>query len=176
MFIEQISDAHRNSYTCAKPSRPIMNLSSVTWGHVNVPSPHGLRYCMLVIDHRTSFTWARFFKIKDDICAELEAIMLEICHMYAWFHSAYDAFAPLLNFDSDSVFMACTTRLMCSRLGVGVYFFAPYARYMLGKAECPWRTRRNNALAMMSIMSVLHVILRGLHGSLPTQAHIQSYD
>jgi hypothetical protein len=32
------------------------------WGHVNVPSPHGLRYCLLVIDHRTHYMWVRFLK------------------------------------------------------------------------------------------------------------------
>jgi hypothetical protein len=36
-----------------------MNKSSDIRGHVNVPSPHGLRYCLFVIDHHTNFMWTR---------------------------------------------------------------------------------------------------------------------
>jgi hypothetical protein len=38
---------------------------------------------------------------------------------------------------------------MCARLGVGVRLSAPYAQHMLGKAERPWRTLRDNASAML---------------------------
>jgi hypothetical protein len=43
---------------------------------------------------------------------------------------------------------------MCARLGVGVQFSAPYAHHMLGKAERPWRTIRDNASAMLHSMAV----------------------
>jgi hypothetical protein len=43
-----------------------------------VPSSHGLRYCLLVIDHHTHYMWVRFLKTKNDACYELETIMLNI--------------------------------------------------------------------------------------------------
>jgi hypothetical protein len=43
---------------------------------------------------------------------------------------------------------------MCSRLGVGVQFFASYAHHMLGKAERPWRTIRDNDFAMLHSKAV----------------------
>jgi hypothetical protein len=79
---------------------------------VNVPSPHGLRYSLLVINHHTNYTWVRFLKSKDDTCVELECILLEIQHLYARYHSSLGAFAPILKFDSDSVLEAATTRHM----------------------------------------------------------------
>jgi hypothetical protein len=64
--------------------------------------------------------------------------MLEIRDMHAPDHySSSGAFAPILKFDSDSVFKAYVTRHMCVRLGVDVQFSAPYAHHMLGKAERP---------------------------------------
>jgi hypothetical protein len=54
-----------------------MNMSLDIWGHVNVPSPPRLRYCMLVIGHHTNYTWVRFLKSKDDTCPQLESILLE---------------------------------------------------------------------------------------------------
>jgi hypothetical protein len=46
-------------------------MSSDIWGHVNVPSPYGMRYCLLVIDHHTHAIWVmRFLKSKDDACHE----------------------------------------------------------------------------------------------------------
>jgi hypothetical protein len=39
-------------------------------------------------------------------------------------------------------------------MGVGVQFSAPYAHHMLGKAERPWRTIRDNASAMLYSMAV----------------------
>jgi hypothetical protein len=57
------------------------------WGPINVPSPHGLRYCLLVIDHHTHYMWVRFLKSKDDACSELETILLDIKHLHAHHHS-----------------------------------------------------------------------------------------
>jgi transposase InsO family protein len=98
--------------------------------------------------------WVRFLKSKDDTCSELESILLEVRHLHAPYHYAYGAFTPVLKFDSDSVFEAAAARQMCGRLGFGIQFSAPYARHVLGKAERPWRTIRNNAYAMMHTMSV----------------------
>jgi hypothetical protein len=92
---------------------------------------------MLVIDHHTHYMWMRFLKCKDDACFELETIMLDIQHLHARQHAHSGAFAPVIEFDSDSVFEAVVNRLMCARLGVGVMFSAPYAQHMLGKAERP---------------------------------------
>jgi hypothetical protein len=39
-------------------------------------------------------------------------------------------------------------------MGVGVQFSALYAHHMLGKAERPWRTIRDNASAMLHSMAV----------------------
>jgi hypothetical protein len=78
--------------------------------------------------------WVRFLKTKDDACAELETILLDIKHLHARHHSHSGAFAPVIKFDSDFVFKAVATRHMCARLGVGVQFSAPYAHHMLGKA------------------------------------------
>jgi hypothetical protein len=97
-----------------------MNLSSDTWGPVNVPSPHGLRYCMLVTDHHTNYMRVRFLISRDDACPQLESILFEIRHTRARDHSSSGAFASVLKFDSDPVFEVTTTRLMCGRLGVGV--------------------------------------------------------
>jgi hypothetical protein len=43
---------------------------------------------------------------------------------------------------------------MCTRMGVGVQFSAPYAHHMLTKAERPLRTIRDNAFAMLHSMVV----------------------
>jgi hypothetical protein len=81
------------------------------WGPVkNVPSLHGLRYCLLMIDHHTSFMWVRFLRSKDDTCSELESILLEVRHLKARYHSASTSFAQVLKFDYDSVFEAVATR------------------------------------------------------------------
>jgi hypothetical protein len=109
---------------------------------------------MLVIDHHSHYMWVRFLKSKDDACAELETIMLDIKHLHAHHHSQSGAFAPVIKFDSGYVFEALVTRLMCARLGFGVQFSAPYAHYMLGKSERPLRTIRGNAFAMLHIMAV----------------------
>jgi hypothetical protein len=58
--------------------------------------------------------WVRILKSKDDACSELENILLDIKHMHARYHSQSGAFAPIIKFDSDSVFEAATTRQMCA--------------------------------------------------------------
>jgi hypothetical protein len=94
--------------------------------------------------------WVRFLKCKDDAsCSKLETIMLDIQHLHARHHAHSGAFAPVIKFDSGFVFEAAITRQMCARLGVGVQFSAPYAHHMLGKAERPWSTIRDNASAML---------------------------
>jgi transposase InsO family protein len=98
--------------------------------------------------------WVRFLKSKDNACPELETIMLDIKHFHARHHSQSGAFAPVIKFDSDSVFEANVTRRMCARLGVEEQFSAPYAHHMLGKAERPWRTIRD--IAMLQSMAVLN--------------------
>jgi transposase InsO family protein len=96
----------------------------------------------------------RFLKTKDDACNALETILLDIKLLHARHHSHSGAFAPVLKFDSDSFFEFDVTRHICARLGVGAQFSAPYAHHMLGKAERPWRTIRDNASAMLHIMAV----------------------
>jgi hypothetical protein len=114
------SASPRNTVACAKPPRPHMNMSSDIWGPVNVPFPHGLRHCLLMINHHTIFMWVRFLKSKDDTCGELESILLEVRHLYARYHSPCGAFAPVLTFDYDSVFEAAPIHHIC---GVGVLEF-----------------------------------------------------
>jgi transposase InsO family protein len=110
---------------------------------------------MLVIDHHTHYMWVRFLKSKDDTCSKLETIQLEIRHLHARHHSQSSDFASdVLKFDSDSVFEATATRQMCARMGVGVHFSPPYADHMLGKAERPWCTIKDNAFAMLHCMDV----------------------
>jgi hypothetical protein len=75
-LLNNATDAPRNTIACA--SRPLLNMSSDLWGLVNIPSPHGLRYCLLVIDYHTHYMWVRFLKSKDDTCSELGNVMLEI--------------------------------------------------------------------------------------------------
>jgi hypothetical protein len=86
-LLHKATDAPPNTNACAKPFRPLLNLSFDLWGPVNVPSPHGLRYCLLVIDHHTHYMWVRFLKTKDDACSEQETIMMEIQHLHARHHS-----------------------------------------------------------------------------------------
>jgi hypothetical protein len=81
-LLHKASTAPRNTFACPKPPRPLMNMSSDIWGPVNVPSPHGLRYCALVIDHHTNYMWVRFLKSKDDTCPQLESILLKIRHTF----------------------------------------------------------------------------------------------
>jgi hypothetical protein len=98
--------------------------------------------------------WVRFLKSKDATCAKLETILHDARHTHAHFHSHLHAFAPFLKFDSDSVFEAANTQLMCMRLGFSTQFSVPYAHHMLGKAERPWRTLRDCASSMLHAMSV----------------------
>jgi transposase InsO family protein len=80
--------------------------------------------------------------------------LLELRHLHAHHHSQSGTFAPVIKFDSDYVFEAAPTRQMCARMGVGIQFSAPYAHHMIGKAERPWRTIRNNESAMLHSMAV----------------------
>jgi hypothetical protein len=54
-LLHKATVAARNITPCTKPSRPLLNFSYEIRGTVNVPSPHGLRYCLLVIDHRSHY-------------------------------------------------------------------------------------------------------------------------
>jgi hypothetical protein len=109
---------------------------------------------LLVIDHHTHYVWVWFFKSKDDTSSELECIWLEIRHVHARHHSSSSTFVTVIKLDSDFVFEADAARRMCARMGVGVQFSAPYAHHMLGKAERPCRTIRDNASAMLHSMVV----------------------
>jgi hypothetical protein len=88
----------------------------------------------------------------------LETVLLEIRYLHARQHSQSSDFAPVLKFDSDSVFDTIVTRQLCARLGVGVQFSTLYAHHTLGKAEGPWRTIRDNAFAILHCMTVLNSI------------------
>jgi hypothetical protein len=70
--------APRNITPCTKPTSPLLQVSSDMWGSFNVPSPYGLRYCFLAIDHHTHGIWVRILKSKDETCSSLEAILFEI--------------------------------------------------------------------------------------------------
>jgi hypothetical protein len=99
--------------------------------------------------------WVRFLKSKGDTCTELENILMELRHLHALcHHSQSGAFAPVIKFDSDSVFEVPPTRQMFVRMGVGVQFSAPYALHMFDKAERPWRIIRDNAYTMLHSMAV----------------------
>jgi hypothetical protein len=56
-LLHKATVAPRNTTSCAKPSRPLLNMSFDLLGPINVPSPHGFRYCLLVIDHHTHYMW-----------------------------------------------------------------------------------------------------------------------
>jgi hypothetical protein len=116
-----------------------------------------------------------FFKSKDEACASLEAILLEIRHTHAKHHAPSTVFAPIIKLDCDIVFESAYTKHMCAQLGVGTQFSAPYAHHMLGKAERPCRTLRDYASAMMHSMYVppYHVVMCYEHRRVPPQWHIQ---
>jgi hypothetical protein len=80
-LLNKASAAPRNKLACSKPPRPHINMSSGIWGHVNVPSPHGMRCCLLVIDHHTNYMWVGFLKSKDDIATSwiLSSLKSVIC-------------------------------------------------------------------------------------------------
>jgi hypothetical protein len=98
--------------------------------------------------------WVRFLKSKDETCSQLETILLDTHNTHARYHLHVLAFAPFMKFDSDCVFDASNTQLMCSRLGFCTPFSAPYAHHMVGKAERPWRTLRDSASTMLHAMFV----------------------
>jgi hypothetical protein len=109
---------HYMHKTITPPYEPIL----IRMGHMNALSPNGLRYCMLVIDHHTHYIWVRFLKSKDDTSSELECGHLEIRYLHARHHNSSCTFAPVIKFDSDSVFEAATARHMCARMNVGEQF------------------------------------------------------
>jgi transposase InsO family protein len=152
--LNKAASAPQNRKASQKPAAPFQHMSCDLWGPVSVPFPYGLRYSLLVIDHHTNFMWVRFLKSKDETCAKLETILLDARHTHARFHSQQRAFAPFLKFESDSVFEAANTQLMCTRLGFSTQFSAPYAHHRLGKAERPWRTLRDCASSMLHAMSM----------------------
>jgi hypothetical protein len=98
--------------------------------------------------------WVRFLKSKEETCSKLETILLYARNTHAMCHSQHHAFAPFIKFDSDSVFEASETQLMCTRLGFSTQFSAPHDHHMLGKAERPWRTLLDCAFSMLHAMSV----------------------
>jgi hypothetical protein len=152
--LNKATSAPQNRKASHMHAAPLQHFSCDLWGPVNVPSPYGLKYCPLVIDHHTNLMWARFIKSEDETCAKLETILLDARHTHARFHSQHHAFAPFLKFDSDSMFEAANTQLMCTRLGFNTQFSAPYAHHMPGKAERPWRTLRDCASSMLRAMFV----------------------
>jgi hypothetical protein len=58
--------------------------------------------------------WVGFLKSNDETCSKLETILLDARHTHARHHSEGHAFAPFVNFDSDSVFEASNTQIMCT--------------------------------------------------------------
>jgi hypothetical protein len=58
--------APQNRKASQKPAAPLHYFSCDLWGPFNVPSPYGLKYCLLVIDYHTNFMWVRFLKSKDE--------------------------------------------------------------------------------------------------------------
>jgi hypothetical protein len=97
-LLHKAATAPSNTVACAKSSRPLLIMSSDLWDLVNVPSPYGLRYCLLVIDHHTHYMWVRFLKSKDDACCEVETILLDKKHLHSRHHSQSGAFSPVIKF------------------------------------------------------------------------------
>jgi hypothetical protein len=78
--------------------------------------------------------WVRFMKTKDESCALLKSILLELSHLHAKHHAHTSALAHVLKLDSDTVVEVAETQSMCASLGVGTRLSAPYANHMRGKA------------------------------------------
>jgi hypothetical protein len=53
--MNKATSAPRYRTASQKHAPPLEKFSCDLWGHVHVPSPYGLRYCLLVIDHHTNF-------------------------------------------------------------------------------------------------------------------------
>jgi hypothetical protein len=136
-----------------KQELTLLQLSSDFFGSVDVPSPHGLRYCLLVIDHHTHIIWVHLLKSKDETYVHLDAILLEFKDIHATHIAPSFIFWPTKKFDSDSVFEAADTQRICAQLSVGTQISIPYAHHMLGKPECTWRTLRDFASAIVHPMS-----------------------
>jgi hypothetical protein len=64
-LLHKAQSAVRNKSPSVKLVSPLLQLSCDLWGPVNVPSPHGMRYCILVIDHHSHFMWVKFMRTKD---------------------------------------------------------------------------------------------------------------
>jgi hypothetical protein len=156
--LNKATSAPQNRTASHKPAAPLQHFSCDLWGPIHVPSPYGVRYCLLVIDHDTNFMWVRFLKSKDDTCSKLETILLDARHVHVRYHSEGHAFAPFIKFDSDFVFEASDTQLMCARLGFSTHISAPYAHHMLGKVDRPWRTLRDCSSSMLHAMSVPNIM------------------
>jgi hypothetical protein len=133
--LNKATSAPRNRTASQKHAAPLEKFSCDLWGPMHGPSPYGMRYCLLVIGHHTNFMWVCFLKLEDETCSKLETILLDARNTHAKCHLR--AFAPFIKFDSDSVFEAADTQLMCTRLGFSTQFSAPYAHHMLGKARRP---------------------------------------
>jgi hypothetical protein len=89
--LNKAASAPQNRKASHKHAAPLQYFSCDLWGHVNVPSPYGLKHCLLVIDHHTIFMWVRFLKSKDETCAKQETIFLDARHTHARFHSQQHA-------------------------------------------------------------------------------------
>jgi hypothetical protein len=117
-------------------------------GPFHVPSPYGMRYCLMVVDHHADFMWARFMKSKDETFSQLETILPD-----ARCHAQLGALAPFTNFDSDSIFESAERQLMCTKPWFNTKFSTPYThRHILGKAERPWRPLRDCDSSMLHAM------------------------
>jgi hypothetical protein len=152
--MNKAASAPRNRTASQKHAAPLEKFSCDLWGPVHVLSPYGLRHCLLAIEHHTNYMWVRFMKSKDKTCSKLESILLDARNTHAMCHSQHYAFAPFIKFDSDSLFEAYETQLMCTSLGFSTHFSAPYAHHMLGKAERLWGTLRDYASSMLHAMCV----------------------
>jgi hypothetical protein len=102
--LNKATSAPRNRNASQKLAAPLEKSSCDLWGPMHVPSPYGLRYCLLVINHHTNFMRVRFMKAKDETCSKLKTILLDARNTHARCHSYLYAFAPFRKFDSDSVF------------------------------------------------------------------------
>jgi hypothetical protein len=109
--LNKATTAPRNRTASQKPEASLQYFSCDLWGPVHVPSPYGLRYCLLVIDHHTNCMWVRFLKSKDETCSKLETILPDARYTHAQYHSQLHAFAPFIKLDLDSVIEAGDTQL-----------------------------------------------------------------
>jgi hypothetical protein len=152
--LNKASSAPRNRIASQKHAAPLQNLFFCLWGPVGVPSPYGMRYCLLAIDHHTNFTWVRFLNSNDKTCSQMETILQDARNIHARCHSQLGGFARFIKFDSDYVFNSAETQFICTRLEFNTKFSTPYTHHMLGKAERPWRRLRHCASSVQHAMFV----------------------